>query len=72
MTKIKKSAFDGAIGNAMTVPVLERVLPYLCWVAGLLPRSEEVPRDPWKSTKWVKRGGNFTKANSEASFPWDA
>ena len=45
--KINKGNFNAAIGNAMSVPVLERLLPSLCWVAGLLPHLGKAPCDPW-------------------------
>ena len=69
--KINKGNFNAAIGNAMSVPVLERLLPSLCWVAGLLPHLWKAPCDPWNDLQWVRKGGNFKQVDAAAKFPWD-
>lgn len=50
---VKPRIFNAAIGNCMSVNVLERVLPRLLYASGILSRSL---RDKWDDEAWVARG----------------
>ena len=65
--KINQTNLNGAIGNAMSVPVLERLLPSLCWVAGLLPHLEKAPCDPWNDLQWVRKGAISSRSTRRPS-----
>jgi hypothetical protein len=44
-----------AVGNAMSVNVLERLLQRTLWAAGITDSFV----DPWKCEQWVRNGGHF-------------
>ena len=56
--KVAKTTFSGSIGNAMSVCVLERLLPRAFVAAGFLDTFE----DDWQSQAFVKKGGRFASA----------
>ena len=49
--------FNGAIGNAMSANVLERLLPSVAYACGLL---EKRIADSWSDPDFVKSGGRFS------------
>ena len=48
-----KTKINGAIGNAMSCNVLERILPRAFWACGLI---NHIPSDPWENKKYVVSG----------------
>ena len=53
---IPERAFNAAIGNGMSVNVLERLLPRVAWAAGLLKRKV---KDKWADPEFIIAGGRF-------------
>ena len=49
--KVARTTFSGSIGNAMSVCVLERLLPRAFVAAGILDTFE----DDWESPEFVKK-----------------
>eukprot|EP00959_Pyramimonas_sp_CCMP1952_P126246 2640347-Pyramimonas_sp.AAC.1 len=58
---MSRTALLSAIGNAMSVNVLERILPRIAWSIGKLPQKMHV----WDDESWALRGGRF---NDESSW----
>ena len=49
------TAIRSAIGNSMSVNILERLLPRVCWSIGISHKID----DMWENEAWVLNGGRF-------------
>ena len=54
ISSLTVTALRGAIGNSMSVNILERLLPRVCWPSGISLHKID---DLWKNEDWVLNGG---------------
>jgi len=57
-TKYPRTEINAAVGNAMSVNVLERLLPRVAFASGAM--AGEIP-DKWLDKAFVMKGGRFAK-----------